>query len=274
VSLESVSVDARAGVPERGVVLQAGGLSKSFGGLKAVQDVSFRVYSGEILAVIGPNGAGKTTLLNLLSGVYRPSAGTLHLLGRDMTHSSMEARCHAGLGRAFQIVRPFGEMTVHENVTVGALFGKPGMTLPRARELAQSLLESTGLAALAERPAHELTLLQDKRLEVARALATQPQVLLLDEVMAGLRPAEAQEAVALIRSVQASGVSVLFIEHIMPVVRDLADRVVVMDQGQVMAEGTYREVTANPLVVAAYLGTEPELGSGQIEAEQTGEVSA
>jgi branched-chain amino acid transport system ATP-binding protein len=261
-----VSLEAQVGEPDRQAVLQADGLSKSFGGLKAVQDVSFRVYAGEILAVIGPNGAGKTTLLNLLSGVYRPSAGTLHLLGRDMTRSSMEARCHAGLGRAFQIVRPFGEMTVHENVTVGALFGKPGMTLPRARELAQSLLESTGLAAHAERPAHELTLLQDKRLEVARALATQPQVLLLDEVMAGLRPAEAQEAVALIRSVQASGVSVLFIEHIMPVVRDLADRVVVMDQGQVMAEGTYREVTANPHVVAAYLGTEPELGSEQVVA--------
>ncbi|MGY2895046.1 ABC transporter ATP-binding protein [Deinococcus sp. UYEF24] len=252
--------------PDREVLLRADGLSKSFGGLKAVQNVSFSVYTGEILAVIGPNGAGKTTLLNLLSGVYRPSAGQLHLLGRDVTRSSMEERCHAGLGRAFQIVRPFGEMTVHENVTVGALFGKPGMRLPQARELAHSLLERTGLAPQAGRPAHELTLLQDKRLEVARALATQPRLLLLDEVMAGLRPAEAQEAVALVRTVQASGVSVLFIEHIMPVVRDLADRVVVMDQGQVMAEGTYREVTANPLVVAAYLGTEPELGSGQPDA--------
>ncbi|GGR19889.1 ABC transporter ATP-binding protein [Deinococcus ruber] len=248
------------------VVLSAEGLSKRFGGLKAVQQVSFKVYAGEILAVIGPNGAGKTTLLNLLSGVYRPSEGRLTLLGRDITQSSMEARCHAGLGRAFQIVRPFGEMTVHENVTVGALFGTPGMRLAHARELAQSLLERTGLAALADRPAHELTLLQDKRMEVARALATQPQVLLLDEVMAGLRPAEAQEAVALVRSVRDSGVSVLFIEHIMPVVRDLADRVVVMDQGQVMAEGSYRDVTSNPLVVAAYLGTEPELGAGELHA--------
>ena len=253
---------------DRQVVLRAEGLSKSFGGLKAVNDVSFSVYAGEILAIIGPNGAGKTTLLNLLSGVHRPSAGRLSLLGRDVTQSGMEARCHAGLGRAFQIVRPFGEMTVRENVTVGALFGKPGMRLPQARELAHSLLERTGLSAHAERPAHELTLLQDKRMEVARALATQPQVLLLDEVMAGLRPAEAQEAMALVRSVRESGVSVLFIEHIMPVVRDLADRVVVMDQGQVMAEGTYREVTANPLVVAAYLGSEPELGSGPVEAGQ------
>ncbi|ULH18298.1 ABC transporter ATP-binding protein (plasmid) [Deinococcus sp. KNUC1210] len=256
----------KAGTAGPSVVLSAEGLSKRFGGLKAVQQVSFKVYAGEILAVIGPNGAGKTTLLNLLSGVYRPSEGRLMLLGRDITQWGMEARCHAGLGRAFQIVRPFGEMTVHENVTVGALFGTPGMRLAQARELAQSLLERTGLAGLADRPAHELTLLQDKRMEVARALATQPQVLLLDEVMAGLRPAEAQEAVALVRSVRDSGVSVLFIEHIMPVVRDLADRVVVMDQGQVMAEGSYRDVTSNPLVVAAYLGTEPELGSGEVHA--------
>ncbi|MFC0618949.1 ABC transporter ATP-binding protein [Deinococcus budaensis] len=240
-------------------VLRAEGLSKRFGGLHAVRDVTFSQYAGEILAVIGPNGAGKTTLLNLLSGVYRPTSGRLHLLGRDVTAASMEARCHAGLGRAFQIVRPFPEMTVHENVTVGALFGKPGGRLPGARERAYDLLERTGLAAHADKAAHELTLLQDKRLEVARALATEPRVLLLDEVMAGLRPAEAQEAVQLVRGVQESGVSVLFIEHIMPVVRDLADRVVVMDQGQVLAEGTYREVTANPQVVAAYLGTEEGL---------------
>ncbi|ABF45102.1 amino acid/amide ABC transporter ATP-binding protein 1, HAAT family [Deinococcus geothermalis DSM 11300] len=244
---------------ESAPVLRAEGLSKRFGGLHAVQNVSFTHSAGEILAVIGPNGAGKTTLLNLLSGVYRPSSGRLWLLGRDVTDDSMEARCHAGLGRAFQIVRPFPEMTVHENVTVGALFGKPGVSLPAARERAYDLLERTGLAAHADKAAHELTLLQDKRLEVARALATEPRVLLLDEVMAGLRPAEAQEAVALVRSVRDSGVSVLFIEHIMPVVRDLADRVVVMDQGQVIAQGTYREVTANPQVVAAYLGTEEGL---------------
>jgi branched-chain amino acid transport system ATP-binding protein len=247
------------GQPQAEVVLRAEGLSKRFGGLNAVQNVTFTQFAGEILAVIGPNGAGKTTLLNLLSGVYRPTAGRLHLLGRDITGQSMEARCHAGLGRAFQIVRPFPEMTVHENVTVGALFGKPGGRLPEARARAYDLLERTGLAAHADKAAHELTLLQDKRLEVARALATGPRVLLLDEVMAGLRPAEAQEAVQLVQSVRGSGVSVLFIEHIMPLVRDLADRVVVMDQGQVLAEGTYREVTANPQVVAAYLGTEEGL---------------
>ena len=240
-------------------VLRAEGLGKRFGGLQAVQDVSFTQQRGEVLAIIGPNGAGKTTLLNLLSGVYRPSAGRLHLLGQDVTDSPIEHRCHLGLGRAFQIVRPFPDMTVHENVTVGALFGTPGTRLADARGQAWSLLELTGLAPHAEKAAHELTLLQDKRLEVARALATRPQVLLLDEVMAGLRPAESQEAVQLIRSVRDSGVSVLFIEHIMPVVRDLADRVVVMDQGHVIAQGTYREVTADPQVVSAYLGTEAEL---------------
>ena len=240
-------------------VLRAEGLGKRFGGLQAVQDVSFTQQRGEVLAIIGPNGAGKTTLLNLLSGVYRPSAGRLHLLGQDVTDSPIEHRCHLGLGRAFQIVRPFPDMTVHENVTVGALFGTPGTRLADARGQAWSLLELTGLAPHAEKAAHELTLLQDKRLEVARALATRPQVLLLDEVMAGLRPAESQEAVQLIRSVRDSGVSVLFIEHIMPVVRDLADRVVVMDQGRVIAQGTYREVTADPQVVSAYLGTEAEL---------------
>ncbi|THF85952.1 ABC transporter ATP-binding protein [Deinococcus sp. KSM4-11] len=240
-------------------MLRAEGLGKRFGGLQAVQDVSFTQRRGEVLAIIGPNGAGKTTLLNLLSGVYRPSAGRLHLLGQDVTDSPIEHRCHLGLGRAFQIVRPFPDMTVHENVTVGALFGTPGTRLADARGQAWSLLELTGLAPHAEKAAHELTLLQDKRLEVARALATRPQVLLLDEVMAGLRPAESQEAVQLIRSVRDSGVSVLFIEHIMPVVRDLADRVVVMDQGRVIAQGTYREVTADPQVVSAYLGTEAEL---------------
>ncbi len=243
------------------VVLRAERLSRSFGGLKAVQNVSFTHYAGEILAVIGPNGAGKTTLLNLLSGVYRPSSGRLELLGQDVTHAPMERRCHAGLGRAFQVVRPFPEMTVLENVTVGALFGMPGTRLPEARERAYDLLERTGLADQADRAAHELTLLQDKRMEVARALATRPRVLLLDEVMAGLRPGEAAEAVELVRSVRDGGISVLFIEHIMPVVRDLADRVVVMDGGEVIATGSYREVTAHPHVVAAYLGTEEGLGA-------------
>jgi len=237
-------------------ILEARGLSKRFGGLLAVSDVTFDLHEGEILAIIGPNGAGKTTLLNLLSGLFRPTSGTLSLLGRDVTNEGMARRCHLGLGRAFQIVRPFPEMTVLENVTVGALFGKPGTGLAEARERAFALLELTGLAKHADKAAHDLTLLQDKRLEVARALATRPKVLLLDEVMAGLRPGEAQEAVELVRRVRADGVTILFIEHIMPVVRDLADRVVVMDTGRVLAQGTYADVVRDPRVVEAYLGTE------------------
>ncbi|AFZ67513.1 ABC transporter ATP-binding protein [Deinococcus peraridilitoris] len=247
-------------------LLRAQNLAKRFGGLMAVADISFDLYGGEILAVIGPNGAGKTTLLNLLSGLYRPTTGQLQLMGRDVTNLSMEERCHLGLGRAFQIVRPFPEMTVLENVTVGALFGKSGTSLGTARAQAWELLEFTGLSAHADKPAHELTLLQDKRLEVARALATQPKVLLLDEVMAGLRPGESQEAVELVRRVQAGGVSVLFIEHIMPVVRDLAHRVVVMDAGRVLAQGTYAQVVREPRVIEAYLGSEMSSEVG-VEAE-------
>ncbi|MBB6098857.1 branched-chain amino acid transport system ATP-binding protein [Deinobacterium chartae] len=239
-------------------LLEAHGLSKRFGGLKAVSELSFHLEEGEILGVIGPNGAGKTTLLNLLSGVYVPDAGRLVLGGQDLTHAPMERRCHAGLGRAFQVVRPFPEMSVFDNVLVGALFGKPGGRLQEARARTEAILALTDLEAVADRNAHDLSLLQDKRLEVARALATQPRVLLLDEVMAGLRPTEAQEAVGLVKRVRASGVSVLFIEHVMPVVRELADRVLVMDYGQKLAEGSYLEVTSDPRVVEAYLGADEE----------------
>lgn len=235
------------------VLLEAKGLTRRFGGLVAVNDVSFTLQRGEILAIIGPNGAGKTTLLNLLSGVYRPDAGTLHLDGHDISHDPPEDRCRKGLGRAFQIAQPFPEMTVLENVVVGATFGA-GLQLREARERALEVLELTGLYGKRDEEAHNLSLLEDKRLEMARAIATNPKVLLLDEVMAGLRPAEGREAVQLVKRVRDSGVSVLFIEHVMPVVRDLADRVVVMDGGARIAEGTYATVTRDQRVVEAYLG--------------------
>ncbi|WP_027893052.1 ABC transporter ATP-binding protein [Calidithermus chliarophilus] len=235
-------------------MLKLNRLTKRFGGLVAVNEVSFEVRQGEIFAVIGPNGAGKSTLLNLISGLFAPDLGTLELLGKDLTQSPPEVRAWHGLGRAFQIVQPFAEMSVRENLLVGALFGKPGTPMSKAKAVVEEVLELTGLAPKADTPAHELTLLEDKRLELARALCTQPRLLLLDEVMAGLRPAEAMEAVELIKKIRASGVTVLFIEHLMPVVRALADRVVVMDYGQVIAEGTYAEVAANPRVREAYLG--------------------
>jgi branched-chain amino acid transport system ATP-binding protein len=236
-------------------VLRATALGKRFGGLAAVDDVSFAVERGEIYAIIGPNGAGKTTLLNLVSGLLVPTSGRIELEGRDITAASSAERCHAGLGRAFQVVQPFPEMTVRENVLVGAMFGKAGVGRAEAERRADAALAATGMESLADADAEDLTLMQEKRLEIARALATRPTVLLLDEVMAGLRPAEAREAVALVKSVRDQGVTVVFIEHVMPVVRDLADRVLVIDHGQVLTEGRYAEVTQDPRVVEAYLGT-------------------
>ena len=239
-------------------VLAVTGLSKRFGGLAAVDDVSFEVQKGEIFAIIGPNGAGKTTTLNLVSGLLTPSAGTVTLHGSDVTAASAAERCHAGLGRAFQVVQPFPEMTVRENVLVGAMFGTPGIARGEAERRADRALEVTGIAHLAERDAEDLTLMEEKQLEIARALATDPSVLLLDEVMAGLRPAEARDAVRLVKNVRDEGVTVVFIEHVMPVVRDLADRVLVMDYGKVLTEGRYAEVTQDQRVIEAYLGRDDD----------------
>lgn len=235
-------------------LLRTEGLSKRFGGLLAINRVSLAVQEGEILAVIGPNGAGKSTLLNLLSGLLRADEGRIFFQGEEITHLSPEVRTWRGLGRAFQIVSPFPEMTVRENLLVGALFGKPGTPGKEAERVVEEALELTGLARRAHHLAGELTLMEEKQLELARALATRPRLLLLDEVMAGLRPKEAQETVGLLQRIRARGVSILFIEHLMPVVRALADRVVVLDYGEVIAEGRYEEVAQDPRVREAYLG--------------------
>ncbi|MFA5551986.1 MAG: ABC transporter ATP-binding protein [Trueperaceae bacterium] len=237
-------------------ILSAKGLGRRFGGLAAVSDLSFDVQEGEIFAIIGPNGAGKTTTLNLLSGLLEPSSGSITLDGVDITRLPSYKRCHLGLGRAFQVVQPFPEMTVDDNVMVGALFGGTGISASEARRRADAAIALTNLEDVRHTPAEDLNLLQDKRLEVARALATAPRVLLLDEVMAGLRPAESREAIEVVKRVRDDGVTVIFIEHVMPVVRDLADRVLVMDYGRELARGSYAEVTANPKVIEAYLGEE------------------
>ena len=237
-------------------ILSAKGLGRRFGGLAAVSDLSFDVQEGEIFAIIGPNGPGKPTTLNLLSGLLEPSSGSITLDGVDITRLPSFKRCHLGLGRAFQVVQPFPEMTVDDNVMVGALFGGTGISAAEARRRADAAIALTSLEDVRHTPAEDLNLLQDKRLEVARALATAPRVLLLDEVMAGLRPAESREAIEVVKRVRDDGVTVIFIEHVMPVVRDLADRVLVMDYGRELARGSYAEVTANPKVIEAYLGEE------------------
>src|SRR5690606_10044960 len=192
-------------------ILDARHLSRHFGGLAAVSDLSFQVEEGEIFAIIGPNGAGKTTTLNLLSGLLEPSSGTIFLDGVDITRLPSFRRCHLGLGRAFQVVQPFPEMTVEDNVMVGALFGAQSVAADEARRRADAAIERTGLETFRRAPAEDLNLLQEKRLEIARALATAPRLLLLDEVMAGLRPAEARVAVDLVKGVREDGVTVIFI---------------------------------------------------------------
>jgi branched-chain amino acid transport system ATP-binding protein len=243
-----------------GTILRARGLGKLFGGLEAVADLDFDVQRGEIFAIIGPNGAGKTTTLNMVSGLLSATTGELLFDDKDITEMPTAQRTRLGLGRAFQVVQPFPEMTVRENVMVGALFGRGGVSRREAERRADAALEQSGLTRFRDTAAEELTLMQEKRLEIARALATAPDVLLLDEVMAGLRPKEAQQAVELIRGVREQGVTIVFIEHVMPVVRDLADRVMVMDYGRKIAQGTYHEVTSNPQVIEAYLGRDDDEG--------------
>jgi branched-chain amino acid transport system ATP-binding protein len=235
-------------------ILELEGVSKSFGGLQAVRNVSLALREGEILGVIGPNGAGKTTLINLITGSFRPSAGRIRLRGSDVTGRPPHALARAGVARTFQVVRVFKEMSVLDNVVAGALFAGRSGSLRGARRRAEEVLEFVGLQDQAERPASELVLPQQKRLQVARALAMDPSVLLLDEAMAGLNPGELDEALALVRAVHRSGVTLIVIEHLMKVVMGLSHRVVVLHHGQVLAEGPPGAIVEDPQVVAAYFG--------------------
>jgi len=228
-------------------------VSKRFRGLQAVDGVSFSVPEGSIAALIGPNGAGKTTIFNVIAGVFRPESGHIRFAGRDITGLRPHAVCDAGIARTFQLVKPFGGLTVIENVIVGALKRAP--SLRAARAAAEALLARLGLAEKSHVQAASLTLPERKRLETARALATEPRLLLLDEVMAGLRPAEIDAMVAVFRAlVRETGVTILLTEHVMRAVMALSDRVVVVHHGQKIAEGAPTEVARDPRVLECYLG--------------------
>lgn len=236
-------------------LLRVDAVSKSFRGLKAVSTASLAVREGEIVALIGPNGAGKTTLFSLIAGSLAPDSGTIRFLDQDITGLRPDRVCAAGVGRTFQIVKPFADMTVIENAMVGGFRGTRDPRVARTR--ADAALRSLEMSDLANRPASSLTLPDRKRLEVARALATQPKLLLLDEVMAGLRPTETDAMVAAFRRLnRESGITILLIEHVMRAVMALAQRVYVLHHGEIISQGAPAEVTRDPRVLQSYLGNE------------------
>jgi branched-chain amino acid transport system ATP-binding protein len=235
-------------------ILELDGVTKRFGGLTAVSGVRLRVPAGEILGIIGPNGAGKSTLFNVISGYYRPESGRVLFGGHDVTGRPPHAICRLGLTRTFQLVKPFGNLSVLDNVMIGALTRLP--TVSAARLEAERVVETCGLAAHAAGHARTLPIGLRKRLEVARALATRPRLLLLDEVMAGLNPTELAGMVDLIRGLQADGLTLIVIEHIMAAMMRLAQRIVVLHHGEAIAEGAPAAITQDRRVVDAYLGEE------------------
>jgi branched-chain amino acid transport system ATP-binding protein len=235
-------------------LLEVRGLKKHFGGLLAVNDVSFSIAEGEILGLIGPNGAGKTTLFNLVSGVFRADHGELLFAGKNVTAWPPDKIARRGLARTHQIVKPLNDLTVMDNVTVGACFGRENLPLHDARNVAREVLDFVGLADCASVLARSLTIASKKRLEVARALAARPRLILLDEVLSGLNPTEVARLVGLVRLLPQRGIAVFIIEHVMQAIMHLSHRIMVLNFGQKIAEGAPEEVARNSQVVEAYLG--------------------
>ena len=239
-------------------MLEAKSISKSFRGLKAVREASFEVPEGGIVGLIGPNGAGKTTIFNMVAGVFAPDSGEIIFEGKKIQGLRADQICAAGIGRTFQIVKPFAGLSVLDNVMVGAFLREK--TASKARSHSASILDKLGLGPKRDLPASSLTLPDRKRLEVARALATRPRLLLLDEVMAGLRPTECDQLVAVFREInRAEGLTILLIEHVMRAVMALAGRIVVLHHGEVIARGTPEQVVRDPAVLECYLGEETEI---------------
>jgi branched-chain amino acid transport system ATP-binding protein len=235
-------------------LLEVNGISKSFSGLKAVQNVSFEVPEGKIVGLIGPNGAGKTTCFNMIAGVYKTDTGSVTLNGARIDGKRPDEICKAGVGRTFQIVKPFAGLSVLDNVVVGGLNAASSVT--EARRIADEVLEILGLAPKRMQAASTLTLPDRKRLEVARALATKPKLLLLDEVMAGLRPTEVDQMVRVLLDLNKRGLTILLIEHVMRAVMALAGNIVVLHHGELISRGTPDQIAKDPKVLECYLGEE------------------
>ncbi|MGQ9834173.1 MAG: ABC transporter ATP-binding protein [Candidatus Villigracilaceae bacterium] len=246
------------------MILQVQGVTKRFGGLQALTRVTFDLPQGQILGLIGPNGAGKTTLFNAINGVYHPEEGRILFLGKDVTHMHPYHLAKMGMARAHQIVRPLNELTVRENVMVGACFGHENQSLSKAAKIAEEVLDFVKLSWRADQLAGSLNVAQKKRLEMARALAAHPRLLLLDEVLAGLNPSEVDGMIQTILDIRKQGITIIMIEHLMKAVMNVSDRILVLDYGEQIAEGTPDEIARHPRVIEAYLG-DPKLAEKLME---------
>ena len=247
------------------MILQVQDLTKRFGGLQALSDVTFDLGEGQILGLIGPNGAGKTTLFNVINGVYAPERGRVTFRGEEITGLPSYAVAQRGLARTHQVVRPLHDLSVRENVMVGACYGREKLSLKEARRQADEALTQVGLIDRAGQPAGSLNVAQKKRLEMARALAAEPYLILLDEVLAGLNPSEIAAMMATVRAIRDQGITILMIEHVMQAIMAISDRILVLDYGILIAAGLPEEVANNPLVIEAYLG-DPKM-TAQLLAE-------
>lgn len=237
---------------ERKIILKADHITKTFGGLRAIDDASLYLMEGEILGLIGPNGAGKTTMFNMISGTLPMTAGTITVRDEVLTKPTANVMCSKGIGRTYQVVQPFSNLTVVENTMVGAFLHTSNTE--EAYEEAMAVLKFLDLDKKANIPGKDLALIDQKRMEVARALATKPSILLLDEVMAGLNPTGREQVMEMIKEIRASGISIIMIEHIMRAVMGLCGRIYVLSQGKMIAEGGPAEIASNPLVIESYLG--------------------